>query len=286
MAAPTQASRGRGRPPKKTTTAMARIIEVAKTGLPLHFAAKAGDITDETLLQWRRQDHKFAHDLEAARLEAVERRWKRIEKAAKGTEENPPDWKADAWSLERTYPQFFGRPDIQLSLNQSVSTGPTNTIILGPERARVLATRFQQIRAKTIALFEGQTGNTGNGEGPNQAPPSQPPAELPTFQAVVEEGNNDAPESSRSSAWWRQFVFGKESDAFSKTDAIACVNAVLVELKISIAGTISFPDTTVTNAELQKSLIELTGGDLGWKTLMDLYRRESQREHAQSIWEH
>ena len=29
---------------------MARIIQVAKSGLPLHFAAKAGDITDEALL--------------------------------------------------------------------------------------------------------------------------------------------------------------------------------------------------------------------------------------------
>jgi hypothetical protein len=66
MAVP--ASQGRGRPPKKTATAMARIIEVARMGLPLHFAAKAGDITEEALLQWRRKDPKFARDLEAARL--------------------------------------------------------------------------------------------------------------------------------------------------------------------------------------------------------------------------
>ena len=263
---------------------MARIIEVAKMGLPLHFAAKAGDITDEALLQWRRKDPKFARDLEAARLEAVERRWKRIEKAAKGTEEHPPDWKADAWSLERVYPQFFGRPDLQLSVNQSVSTGPSNVIVLGPERVKVLATRFQQIRAKTIAMFEGPQTNTGNDEEPNQAPPSQAPAELPTFEAVVEEGNNDAPESSRSSVWWRQFVFGSDTESFSKADAIACVNAVLAELKISTGdGTISFPEQTVTGAELQKALTELTG-ELGWKTLMGLYQQQCQREQAARLW--
>jgi hypothetical protein len=72
---------------------------------------------------------------------AVERRWRRIEKAAKGSQEHPPDWKADAWSLERVYPQLFGRPDLQLSVNQSVSTGPANVIVVGPERAKILATR-------------------------------------------------------------------------------------------------------------------------------------------------
>jgi hypothetical protein len=76
----------------------------------LHFRAQAGNITIETLLQWRKQDAEFDQLLQTDRLKAVEQRWKRIEKAAKVTEEYPPDWKADAWSLQRTYPQFFGRP--------------------------------------------------------------------------------------------------------------------------------------------------------------------------------
>ena len=89
-----------------------------------------------------------------------ERSWRQIEKAAKGSAGHPPDWKADAWSLERVYPQLFGRPDLQLSVNQSVSTGPTNVVVLGPERARVLATRHEQIRARPVALFE----KAGKGE--------------------------------------------------------------------------------------------------------------------------
>ena len=119
-----------------------------------------GNITSETLLQWRKQDPQFDQLLQAARLKAVEQRWKRIEKAAKGSVDHPPDWKADAWSLERVYPQLFGRPDLQLSVNQSVSTGPTNVVVLGPERARVLATRHEQIRARPVALFE----KAGKGE--------------------------------------------------------------------------------------------------------------------------
>jgi len=128
--------------------------------LPNYFAAKAGDVSTETLSLWREKDPQFARDFEAARLEAVEQLWRRIEKAARGSREHPPDWKADAWSLERVYPQLFGRPDLQLSVNQSVSTGPTNVVVLGPERARVLATRHEQIRARPVALFE----KAGKGE--------------------------------------------------------------------------------------------------------------------------
>lgn len=170
-----------GAPTKRNSLALKRILKTAESGLPLHFCAQAGNITSETLLRWRKQDPQFDQLLQTARLKAVEQRWKRIEKAAKGTAQHPPDWKADAWSLERTYPQFFGRPDLQLSVNQSVSTGPTNVVVLGPERARVLATRYQQIRARTIALLEKfdkrddavSEHNTGNG-GEQTEPPLLP----------------------------------------------------------------------------------------------------------------
>jgi hypothetical protein len=141
-----------------------RILKTAESGLPLHFCAQAGNITSETLLQWRKQDAEFDQLLQTARLKAVEQRWKRIEKAAKGTEEHPPDWKADAWSLERTYPQFFGRPDLQLSVNQSVSAGPTNVVVVGPERAAILASRHAQIRAQAIELVN--KASAGQGEHP------------------------------------------------------------------------------------------------------------------------
>ena len=155
----------RGQPTKKNPLALKRILKTAESGLPLHFCAQAGNITSETLLQWRKQDPEFERLLQAARLKAVEQRWKRIEKAAKGSQEHPPDWKADAWSLERTYPQFFGRPDLQLSVNQSVSTGPTNVVVVGPERAAILATRHEQIRARTIALLEKADKGKSNGSG-------------------------------------------------------------------------------------------------------------------------
>jgi hypothetical protein len=41
-----------------------------------------------------------------------------------------------------------------------LSTGPTNVVVVGPERARVLASRYEQIRAGTMALLE----KAGKGE--------------------------------------------------------------------------------------------------------------------------
>jgi len=152
-----------GAPTKRNSLVLKRILKTAESGLPLHFCAQAGNITSETLLQWRKQNPQFDQLLQTARLKAVEQRWRRIEKAAKGSLDHPPDWKADAWSLERVYPQLFGRPDLQLSVNQSVSTGPTNVVVVGPEQAKVLATRYEQIRVKTKELLEAQGTHTGNG---------------------------------------------------------------------------------------------------------------------------
>jgi hypothetical protein len=115
---------------------------------------------------------------------AVEQRWRRIEKAAKGSQQHAPDWKADAWALERTYAQFFCRPEIQLSVNQSVSTGPTNIVVLGPERAAVLVSRQEKIRAETLELLnkarptegEPQSGNGQSEVVACQAEPVPAPA--------------------------------------------------------------------------------------------------------------
>jgi hypothetical protein len=71
-----------GRPPKKNAQTIERILKIARTGLPLKFAAQAGDIDAETLAQWRLKDPGFDHALSQARLEAVEEKWKLIQKAS------------------------------------------------------------------------------------------------------------------------------------------------------------------------------------------------------------
>src|SRR5690242_9174938 len=105
-----------GRPPKKSPQVIARILKIARTGLPLKFAAQAGDIDAETLAQWRAKDPEFNRAISQARLEAVEKRWQQIQKAAEdrldadGNLVKAGDWKSLAWQLERSHPADFARP--------------------------------------------------------------------------------------------------------------------------------------------------------------------------------
>jgi hypothetical protein len=258
---------------------MARIIKVAASGLPLRFAAQAGDITEETLLQWRKEDPKFARNLEQARLAAVERRWERIEKAAKGSVEHPPDWKADAWSLERVYPQLFGRPDLQLSVNQSVATGPTNVVVVGPERAKILATRYEQIRAKTRELLEAREVGSGNAQGSAQSAPAlgPEPVSVQASAAPTDGASAGEPLPTKPSAWWRPFIFG--GALIPKADASEALRLILTELRISLdERTLDFGTDNVVKSTFCKVLEQLSGSDLGWRTMVQIYERQQARE--------
>jgi hypothetical protein len=264
---------------------MARIIKIARTGLPLHFAAKAGDVTEETLHQWRRTDPKCARDLEEARLAAVERRWNRIEKAAKGSVDHPPDWKADAWSLERVYPQLFGRPDLQLSVNQSVSSGPTNIVVLGPERARLLASRHEQLRAKSIAILDARVANTGNGQGSAEQRPaaSLEPAVVELPAASPDAAPAQEPLPAKPASWWQQFVFPVLGRLIPKADATQALKLVLAELRIPAdERLLDFATEQVAQSVFCKMLEKLTGSDLGWRQLCQIYERQQARERLWS----
>src|SRR5260370_42687463 len=111
-----------GRPTKKNAQAIARILKVARSGLPLKFAAQAGDISDEALAQWRTKDPEFDRALSQARLEAVEKRWCQIQKAAEdrldadGNLVKAGDWKSLGWQLERADPSEVARPEVALNL--------------------------------------------------------------------------------------------------------------------------------------------------------------------------
>jgi hypothetical protein len=116
-----------GRPPKKSPQVIARILKIARTGLPLRFAAQAGDIDAETLAQWRVKDPEFDRALSQARLAAVEEKWKLIQKAAEdrvdadGKLLKAGDWRSLAWSLERAHPSDFARPEVALAVQTNVA---------------------------------------------------------------------------------------------------------------------------------------------------------------------
>jgi hypothetical protein len=262
-----------GRPTKKTPTLVATLLRLISDGGPYDLCCKAVGITRETFYDWRRDDPAFAARVEQAAAKGSLDRLKKIEQHGQN------DWHAFGWMLERRHPEYFAKAETQLTVNQSVSTGPANVIVLGPERAKVLATRYQQIRAKTIAMFEGQTGNTGNGSQAEAQPPRR--TELPAFAAVVEEATGPTVPTSEPSppfAWWRQFLFPVLGTLIHKTEATKALRLILGELRIvAEEQRLSFQTDHITQATFCEVLEKLTGGDLGWRTMVQIYERELRR---------
>jgi hypothetical protein len=133
------------------------LLEAIRNGLNWTFAAKLAGIHPSTLKDWRDSDPLFARELEAARAEFVQKHVGNIDRHAKR------NWMASAWLLERTEPRDFGPAHAQLSINQTLATGPTNVIVLGPERAKELASRHEAIRTKTLKLLDA-TSHNGNAD--------------------------------------------------------------------------------------------------------------------------
>jgi len=135
------------------------LLEAIRSGLSKKFAAKLAGINQSTVRNWRETDPLFARELEAARAEFVQKHVGRIDHHSKR------NWMASAWLLERTEPADFGPAHAQLSINQTLATGPTNVVVLGPERAKELANRHEAIRAKSLKLLDKQRPTNGDTNG-------------------------------------------------------------------------------------------------------------------------
>jgi hypothetical protein len=144
-----------GRHTRKTPEACQQIIEVVRTGLPLKFAAASVGVTDEAVRLWREKDSEFSEKVELARLASVKERWEIIQAAARGNGETPGDWHAAAWSVERTWPQDFGRPEAQLNIQNNVSSVTNNNAIhITFEVAERLDNRGHQMEVEIEKLID------------------------------------------------------------------------------------------------------------------------------------
>jgi hypothetical protein len=107
------------------------------------------------LLDWRNRDPEFDRALEQARLASVQERWEQIMKLGKGTEEKRGDWKALAWSLERTEASSFARPEVQLNLVQQNNVTENHlSITISPDEIREIEAEAAPSREKARKMFE------------------------------------------------------------------------------------------------------------------------------------
>jgi hypothetical protein len=138
---------------KHLDDATAVIVRALEAGCPKRFAAHLAGYSEHWIYNKSKDDLDFATLVEAAVARGVEARVGRINGHARR------HWQADAWMLSRTHPKEFAEPAVALNQQLSLSTGPTNIVVVGPERASVLATRHESIRAKTRELLERNDGN-------------------------------------------------------------------------------------------------------------------------------
>ena len=94
----------RGRRTKYNPATVKLICRLVARGLNYHQAADAAGIHRDTLNDWENTKSEFSDALKRAKAEGISRRLERIERAARNGH-----WQADAWWLERVYPEQFGR---------------------------------------------------------------------------------------------------------------------------------------------------------------------------------
>jgi hypothetical protein len=98
-----------GRPRKFTADRVQRILECAELGMPLSLCAAAVSISQQSLINWRRNHPEFQEALEQAIARGCDARLKKIKSAS-----DAGDWRAAAWLLEHCQPEHFAKTRIQV----------------------------------------------------------------------------------------------------------------------------------------------------------------------------
>ena len=218
-----------GRPTKKTAQSVARILKIARDGLPLKFAAQAGNIDFDTLSQWRAKDPVFARALEQAQLESVEKRWKTIAKAAEDRvlangDVRPGDWKAVAWQLERSFPSEFSRPEIQLGIQINNSQTVNQTLVITAEMATQIQSRVERVDATIEKLLAARTAAQ---KSPAIGTNGDDIREVETSLVL---GMIVMPAGTPSAGWWGQLVRGDNMREVERATAIKIVRQILSDV--------------------------------------------------------
>lgn len=89
---------------KYTPETVERILQAVRVGSTDEHAAEYGGVDGSTFYRWLNSKSEFCDAVTRAKAEARTQSLARIRKAGADG-----DWRADAWFLERRYPQDYGR---------------------------------------------------------------------------------------------------------------------------------------------------------------------------------
>lgn len=278
---------------KKTTEVVERILEACRLGVPLKFCAAAGAISAETLRQWRIDDAGFDMAVEQARGEFVKKRWGDIQKVAEGVEGTARNWLASAWMLERSFPDAFSRPEIQLGVQINNAT-TNNTIMISAEEAEKLQRRAGALEAETdAALAAFRPAQLPQGDAPGGGPdaPSDGPngeeaprvseniveIEMETLSPEAKDSSGSSarevvelpPLERRTATWWRSLSSGSGEREITREAFVYVLEAIAVEcfgLGRAAGVRIEVGEEGLKLRDLHEAL-ERTCGPSGWEAL-------------------
>jgi hypothetical protein len=250
-----------GPPTKKNEAIVKRLIATARLGLPYGIVAQRAGITRETLCQWRAADPELDRRLDEARAEAAEEAWRKI--MAHGNSDSPNAWQSIAWRLERSHPDSFSRPEIQLSHvhNQSVVN---NSLLISFELAKNLESRTAPVRRQVEQLFTSHTGGRETRSRALVAPKNGEPAGMKLPPLTL-------PAGKLTSAWWAQLTRGDNTREIERETAIKICRLVAEDVlgkqraqTIAVEFELSWP---VLLRDLHAKLESLCG-QRGWDALV------------------
>jgi hypothetical protein len=136
------------------TAANAKLIcDCLSRGMPFVHACAVANISNQTLLDWRREDEQFRQAMETAIAEGVNARLRVIEEAS------ADDWRAAAWLLEHCQPQHFARNRLEVTGADGAPLAAGVQLYL-PQKETALVEIAEPV--ETAALTEG--GDGANGE--------------------------------------------------------------------------------------------------------------------------
>jgi hypothetical protein len=99
-----------GRPTKFTPAALRKILRSARRGLPLTLIAKGIGMTTQCLINYRKAHDHFELALQRSIAKGVDARLRKIQEAC-----DAGDWRAAAWMLEKSHPEFFAKNRLEVS---------------------------------------------------------------------------------------------------------------------------------------------------------------------------
>jgi hypothetical protein len=218
----------------------------------------------------------------------------------------------------KKHPAYQYRPGLreaeQVSpeLDGTLERGNGNIIVSSESAAKARARRYAAIHARAKELVDAQGANTAKAQRPvggelspdldgslyrqdeNLVVVSQSKAEvqkrrLAEAQARLEARHKTMPTpdvsascapSAKPASWWRQFIF--PGALIAKSDAVFALKLILGELRIPVEErALDFQTDQIVQSTFCEALEKLTDGDLGWRTMTQIYERELRRADHQ-----